>query len=142
MQVVESSWYTQLAFSTICPSNYTLLLIEDDPDQSRFIKRFLTNGGYHVLTTSSALEGIELMRSRCVNLVVTDYRMDDVDGIEFVQQVRALPPMKRRVWLPIIMLTSCDQSLEREALEAGADMYCQKKMMKEHLLRQIEFLLT
>lgn len=123
-------------------SNYSILLIDDDPDQRLVIEALLGTQGYRVTSAESAREGMSKLSRRYFDLVICDLRMPDMNGFDFIQEARAIRRIPQSSWLPIILLTSCSSDMEFAALGLGADMFCEKKYASKLLLSQVEFLLS
>ena len=131
-----------LEFSKLDPKSQNLLVIDDDPDQQLFIAALLLRAGYQVTTARSAIEGLVQMSRVSMDLVISDLKMPDMNGFDFIQEVRNSSFIPKSSYLPIIMLTSCTRDLEFVSLEIGADMFCEKKNAWRFLLGQVEFLLS
>ncbi|HZA55528.1 MAG TPA: EAL domain-containing protein [Candidatus Udaeobacter sp.] len=67
----------------------TILVVDDQPTNRRFIKAVLACKDYHVLEASDGAEGLELARAQRPHLIIADILMPTMDGFEFVRQVRA-----------------------------------------------------
>lgn len=124
------------------PGNFRLLLIDDDQDQLNCLGAILERGGYEVSISNSARDAIDKVTSDNFNLIISDLNMPEMNGEDFVRALRGLNPFGRRNNLPLIILTSCDNSIELDLLKLGADMYCQKVQAEKVLLDQVKFLLT
>jgi CheY-like chemotaxis protein len=66
----------------------TILVIDDDALLLRSLADTLTKAGYAVLTASTGNEGLNLALSKKPNLIVLDYQMADMDGLELLKQLR------------------------------------------------------
>ncbi|ACL16952.1 response regulator [Methanosphaerula palustris] len=101
----------------------TLLYVDDEPALLELGKIFLEfTGEFVVQTASSVLEGIEALRCRSFDAVVSDYQMPEIDGISFLKQVRSLFGD-----LPFILFTGRGrEDVVIEAIKNGADFYLQK----------------
>ena len=68
----------------------SLLYVDDEPDLLDLGKLFLERGGqFSVTITSSAREGLEKLSRTAFDAVISDYQMPDMDGLEFLKQVRS-----------------------------------------------------
>jgi type IV pilus assembly protein PilB len=73
--------------------NGTVLLVDDDPNILRALRRvFLDDAGIEILTSTSGEEGLALMSSVPVDLVISDHKMPEMDGVEFLSRVRERHP--------------------------------------------------
>lgn len=118
-----------------------LLLVVDDSVTTRtLVSGILTSQGYRVLVARDGLEGLETSRSENVALVVSDYQMPHLDGLEFLEQFRA---DARTADVPFILLTSIDDVATFEKASAlGADRCLGKQnFSQERLLGLVEELL-
>ncbi|MDB5808737.1 MAG: Two-component response regulator CbrB [Betaproteobacteria bacterium] len=114
--------------------NERILVIEDDPGVSASIEMLLPARGYQVEFASRAQDGIERANAHEFELVITDLRLPDGDGMQIIRTLSAAQPA-----LPIIMMTSYS-SLDTaiEALRNGAVDYVIKPFHNDALLFAIE----
>lgn len=77
----------------------TLLLVDDDAQALAALERVLMEDGYRILTAGSAEQGFGLLAVNRVGVVVCDYRMPGMDGIEFLARVKGLYPDVVRITL-------------------------------------------
>lgn len=129
------------ATSRIDPHNQSVLLVDDDPEQLRFLKRIIERAGFSVITSQSATEALDVLGGRAVDLIVSDYKMPEMNGFEFLQALRGVNVEGNGTDIPVIMLTACGDDLEFVALDRGADMFCEKFRAESLLVKQINFLL-
>jgi PAS domain S-box-containing protein len=101
----------------------SLLFVDDDPELLDLGRIFLErNGNFSVITSSTAAEGLSKIRSGGVDAVVSDYQMPDMDGIEFLKQVRA-----DQSDIPFILFTGKGrEEVVIQAINNGVDFYLQK----------------
>jgi two-component system OmpR family response regulator len=113
-----------------------ILVIEDEPAVARMVERGLTPHGHQVLIAESGEDGLLIVESEPVDLVLLDIVLPGRDGHQVLADIR-----RRRTDLPVIMLTARDE-LERKvsALDAGADDYVTKPFAFEELLARIRAL--
>ncbi|MCV6589800.1 MAG: response regulator [Marinobacterium sp.] len=76
-----------------------ILLVDDEAAVLRALKRMLKPSGYKVLTAESGHEGLALMEQESVNLVISDMRMPQMTGAEFLSQVALKWPQTDRILL-------------------------------------------
>ena len=102
---------------------YTLLYVDDEPDLLNLCRLFLEKGGdFSVTTVSSAEEGLQKLSAGAFDAVISDYQMPDMDGIEFLKQVRSVHGD-----IPFILFTGRGrEEVVIEAINNGADFYLQK----------------
>ncbi|MDQ6735999.1 MAG: response regulator [Nitrospirota bacterium] len=69
-----------------------ILCVDDEPGIVRAIRRILKAEPVNVLIAASGPEGLEILRKQPVSLILTDYRMPEMNGIEFLEQAAPLCP--------------------------------------------------
>ena len=112
-----------------------ILIIEDEAAFREAIAFALEAEGYEVIQAESAVDGIELARSRIPDLILSDVLMDSVDGYEAVVSIRQDP---RTTGIPIILMTGKpDKEGLVHALELGADDYLTKPFAVPVLLEAV-----
>ncbi|MBC3935956.1 EAL domain-containing protein [Undibacterium sp. CY7W] len=77
----------------------TLLLVDDEPNILSALKRLLRKDGYRILTGNSASEGLQILASENVDVIMSDQRMPEMSGVEFLRQAKALYPDTVRIIL-------------------------------------------
>jgi len=113
-----------------------ILIIEDDEEILRVLKRVLTYEGYIVDTALTGKAGLTLASEQRPDLVVLDWMLPNMDGLEVCRRLQKLGNQ------PILMLTAKDTTQDRvEGLDAGADDYVVKPFEIEELLARIRALL-
>jgi signal transduction histidine kinase/ActR/RegA family two-component response regulator len=104
----------------------TVLAVDNDADALTMIRRTLERNGARILTATSATEAISLMDAMTVDVIVSDIGMPEVDGYEFVRQVRTRDH-KQGGAVPAAALTAVARSEDRiRALDAGYQMHVAK----------------
>lgn len=93
----------------------TLLLVDDEPNVIKSLKRLFVDSNYTIMTASSGEEGLQVMDSQPADLVVSDYRMPGMTGVEFLSRVRTKYPDTVR----IILSGYADISAIVEAINDG-----------------------
>ena len=95
-----------------------ILVVEDDPDASALMKSILVLAGFSVVVAIDGVEGIERARTESPALIITDIAMPRLNGIEMIQQLRAIPEFKHT---PILAVTSYGMEKAMEGIRAGAN---------------------
>jgi CheY-like chemotaxis protein len=117
-----------------------VLVVDDEPDILDTFKRLLeqTLGGLTVITTTSGREGIEILERERVDLVMSDFKMPGMDGIEFLVQARRIRP-----GVPRIMFTAfADEALARRAItEAIVSEFLPKTASPQDMVSHVSALL-
>ena len=111
------------------PDPVTILVIDDEESVRRILEFNLREDGYDVLTAANGLEGLDLFQRRPVQLVLSDVRMPQLDGMELLPRLKAAQPD-----LPVIMLTAhgtIDAAVE--AMKLGAFDYLTKPFTREQV---------
>lgn len=111
-----------------------LVLVVDDDEGIRGLIRLALRQRFDVVEASNALEAIELVGTRDIEVVVIDLMMPRMTGIE------ALPLLKAKAKgpLPVLLLTALDDQAHRNAaLEAGADDYLSKPIDRRELVLRV-----
>ncbi|MBI4770651.1 MAG: response regulator transcription factor [Chloroflexi bacterium] len=113
-----------------------ILLIEDEERILQFLQRGLTYEGYRVDPAQDGHTGLALARDNPPDLVVLDWMLPGLDGLEVCRRLRAGGPV------PILILTARDSVADRVmGLDAGADDYMVKPFSFDELLARIRALL-
>lgn len=109
-----------------------MLVIEDDPDTQQMLTMILRSEGYDVLTAGNGPLGLEMLRKMGPDLVVLDWMLPGMDGLEVCRRAREFSNV------PIIMLTAKTATEDRvSGLDTGADDYLAKPFEPEELLARI-----
>ncbi len=117
--------------------NERILIIEDDQAIVRVLKRTLTYEGYQVDAAYDGEEGINLYKKIKPDLLILDWMLPGMDGLEVCDRLRAAEEM-----VPILMLTAKDNTQDRVfGLDAGVDDYMVKPFELEELTARVRALL-
>ncbi|UXI69868.1 EAL domain-containing protein [Tahibacter amnicola] len=77
----------------------TLLMVDDEPNILHSLRRLMRGEGYEILTANSAHEALEILARQEVQVILSDQRMPNMDGTEFLARVRTLHPNTTRLVL-------------------------------------------
>ena len=77
----------------------TILCVDDEPNILAALRRLFRTKGYEVLTADSARAGMAVLKARPVDLIISDMRMPEMDGVRFLEHARALCPDTLRLLL-------------------------------------------
>ncbi|MBF2036840.1 MAG: response regulator transcription factor [Leptolyngbyaceae cyanobacterium T60_A2020_046] len=110
-----------------------ILLVEDEEKLAQFIQMELGYEGYEVTVTHDGLSGLMAARDREPDLILLDWMMPGLSGIEVCRRLRSTG-----VSVPVILLTAKDDISDRvTGLDAGADDYVVKPFSIEELLARV-----
>ena len=113
-------------------NKYKVLIIEDDRSIASFVQTILETNGYQVLTAERCQQGLLVYSSHIPDLVVLDLGLPDMDGEEFICQVRTSS------MVPIIVLSArTEESDKVSALDLGANDYITKPFGTAELLARV-----
>ena len=112
-----------------------ILVIEDEERIAQFVKRGLIYEGYRVDVAYDGPGGLQLAREQLPDLVILDWMLPGLDGLEVCRRLRAASDV------PILMLTAKEDVQDRvTGLDAGADDYLVKPFDFDELLARIRAL--
>ena len=113
-------------------STSTILAIDNDASILKFLESFLTSNGYHALLASDGVEGLSLLRSTKVDLILLGITLPDLNGLAVVKSIREFS------YIPVIMVTARkDIKTLQQALLFGADDYVTRPFKPDELLARI-----
>lgn len=116
-----------------------ILLIDDDPFQQRLVAQMLDAQPYELICAGSGAEGLAVLRKRRPDLVLMDYALPDVDGIEATRRLKAAAQFAE---IPVVMITgNSEKTVVVESLKAGAADFVVKPLDRDRLLAKIGGLL-
>jgi len=112
-----------------------ILIIDDDPIIQLLLKKALRDQGYDIAVARDGKEGIELARNFRPNLIICDWMMPEMDGLEFCRQVKADPDLSTAFF---ILLTSRGGVEDRIlGLDTGADEFLAKPIELNELKARV-----
>lgn len=112
------------------PTPRTILIVDDSPEDRELYRRYLRRDeeySYTVLEATLGRQGLELWQQHPVDVVLLDYRLPDLDGLEFLAQVQS---SLSQPYLPVIMVTGQgNEVIAVQAMKAGAQDYLVKEQI-------------
>jgi two-component system chemotaxis response regulator CheY len=114
-----------------------VLIVDDDPFIRKLVATTLEDvGGFELVEARDGQEAIEVATREGAELVLLDIDMPVLDGIEACRRLRRVPGAAEAT---IVMLTAAaGQEAERQAEEAGADLFLTKPFSPLELLRLVQ----
>lgn len=113
----------------------TILSVDDSPIVQTMIKRTLGDL-YNVLLASNAVDALNILNQKPVELLLLDVTMPDIDGLEMCRTLRSIPKFRK---LPVVMLTGRDGLVDKmKGQIAGTNRYLTKPFEREKLLAVID----
>jgi two-component system, chemotaxis family, chemotaxis protein CheY len=110
----------------------SIISVDDSSTMRRMVAFTLKAAGYDVIEAGDGAEALDLLRTRAVDLVITDINMPNVNGIELTRRLRQMPAFSR---VPIILLTTeSDPEKKNEGRAAGATGWIVKPFRQDQLL--------
>lgn len=100
--------------------NNTVLVVDDQMTGRRILTELLQqiDSSLHIKCYSDPLQALEAARDEAPDLILTDYRMPGMDGVEFTSRVRSI---RNCIDVPLVVITVCDDlTIRYKALDAGA----------------------
>jgi two-component system, chemotaxis family, chemotaxis protein CheY len=116
------------------------LVVDDSTTMRRIIINTLHKIGYaECAEASNGREGVEQLATKGADMVITDWNMPEMSGIDFIRSIRANPATKD---LPVLMVTTNAAKDDIvEALRAGINSYVVKPFTPEVIKQKIEAML-
>jgi DNA-binding response OmpR family regulator/anti-sigma regulatory factor (Ser/Thr protein kinase) len=111
-----------------------LLVVDDDPEIRRYIHGMFKEQ-FTVYEADSGKKGLEMAEKYTPDIIISDIKMEDGDGIDFCRQIKRHVSLS---YIPVILLTGTESSeLKLEGVEGGADDYITKPFEKELLMARV-----
>jgi len=107
-----------------------IFVIDDDPDICSLLKRFLSRYGFEVLETHSGKKALNILETFVPDLVMTDFRLEDMDGKALLVKIKEKYPR-----VPVIIITGySDIKTAVEVMKLGAYDYVTKPLFPDEIL--------
>lgn len=118
--------------------NVTFLLLDDSAAMAQIVRAILKGlGVVHLYVARDIPQALDILAHHTVDLAIVDYRLEFMDGLEFVRMIRQAADSPNP-FLPVIMLTAhTEESRVAEARDSGANEFCAKPITPAELVRKI-----
>ena len=114
-----------------------VMVVDDQTSMRAMIRRTLQDLGFRdVRDKASATEALDDVRSNRVHLIISDYNMPEMDGLQFLQAVRADAVIGKTVF--IMLTASAEKEIVQKAAEMGVNNYVVKPFTPAALKEKIE----
>lgn len=115
------------------------ILVIDDEEVIRIVLTIhLGSAGYKVVCAETGSNGLKLALSDVFNLIITDFKLPDMNGLEIIKAIKAQKPD-----VPVMMMSGLiDDELIKEVKSHGAIEYIKKPFLKETILTAIANILS
>ena len=111
-----------------------ILIVDDEVSTTETLKGFLQKRGFEITTEHDPVAAVELIRDRQFDLMIADYRMPKMNGLELIQQVRQIDPV-----MAIIMISAYGKiETAVQIMKSGASDYLTKPIDLKELLLLID----
>ncbi len=111
-----------------------ILVIDDDMDICHLLKKFLSKNNYEVMTAHNGEMGLKLLEENQPDLVMTDFRLGDMDGSEVITAIKSRMPH-----VPILVITGySDIRIAVNVMKLGALDYITKPLLPQEILMTIQ----
>jgi len=114
------------------------LIVDDSSVMRKIVERSLRQSGLELLVVheaGSGTEGLELLKTKQVDLILSDINMPAMDGLEFLRQIRA---QKLAPGVSVVTLTTeSSEEHVKQAIQAGAQGYTRKPFTAEQVKERV-----
>ncbi|MBC7961507.1 MAG: response regulator [Steroidobacteraceae bacterium] len=118
-------------------ANKRILVVDDEENAREALSKILIHDGYDVSSVANGLEALNFLRSREVELIITDINMPEMNGLEFLRELHRNRPQSN-----VIMLTAYGEvESYLEAMNLGAFEYINKPVKYDELKKVIKMIL-
>ena len=118
----------------------SVLAVDDSPSIRSLVSFVLEQAGFDVITAEDGQEALDYAQQNTVDLVLTDINMPNLDGIDLIKGLRALPHYK---YVPMLVLTTeTEKNMKMKGKAAGATGWIVKPFDPDQLVSTIKKVLT
>ena len=119
--------------------NTNILIADDEPNQLELMSFNLSNAGYSIIKATNGKEAIELIENHSPDLIILDWMMPKMSGIDVCRTLRSRSETKQ---IPIIILSARSEDSDKSlGLDTGADDYISKPFSPKELISRVKALL-
>lgn len=116
----------------------SILIVDDAKFSSAVVRRTLSSGGYQdIRNENSATEALKALETRTADIIIADWLMPEMDGLELTGRVRQLDEAANRYTYVILLTGREGADALQEAFEQGVDDFINKSSMNEQLLHRV-----
>ncbi|KKK71210.1 hypothetical protein LCGC14_2916210 [marine sediment metagenome] len=116
-----------------------IFVVDDEAHIRHIVSMKLANAGYDIVTAEDGEEALELCQSEKPDLIITDYQMPYVTGLEMCHKLRAQSETRD---IPVLMLTARDFDIEpQEMAAAGISDVLSKPFSPREVLKRVQELI-
>ncbi len=109
---------------------YSLLLVDDDQEFAKAMKRMFEKSGYAITLAGDGQEALDTLAKQSFDLIITDLRMPVMDGNELMEEIS-----RRKIDTPIIFLTAYGEvESYMDVMNLGAYEYLHKPVRRKEIL--------
>ncbi|MBN1916319.1 MAG: response regulator, partial [Verrucomicrobia bacterium] len=112
----------------------TILIVDDEQSMLEVLSEMLAREGYTVQATSEAAKAVALVEHGRIDLVISDLRMEPMDGLELLRRLRRVDPEV----VVIVMTAYATYETAVEAMREGALEYVMKPFKKDEILLKVK----
>jgi signal transduction histidine kinase/CheY-like chemotaxis protein len=121
------------------PGNQSVLIVEDDPDARKLMRRLFEKEGWTVTEAENGRRGLDAVATSVPGLVLLDLMMPEMDGFEFIEHLRRRPHGQE---VPVVVLTAKDLTeQDRQRLRGTVENVIQKGEQSAEVVREVRRLL-
>lgn len=112
---------------------YKILVVDDEAGIRSFVKKYAEFDGHEVIEASDGMEAVGVFRSQCIDIIIMDIMMPELDGFSAVREIRKTSNV------PIIMLSARGEEYDKiNGFNLGIDDYVVKPFSPRELMLRIE----
>ena len=110
---------------------HSILLVDDDIEYLKSMKKFLERSGYAATIVADGLEALEAIDEKMFDLILSDFRMPSLDGMELMKEIR-----RKKLDMPVVFITGYGEvESYMDLMNLGAFDYLNKPVDMNEILR-------